>query len=303
VQTIFHAAAYKHVGLVEDNIVEGLQNNVFGTRVMARAAVRAGVEHFIHISTDKSVRPSSVMGASKRLAELICQAHASMQDKTTFAIVRFGNVLGSSGSVIPRFRDQIERGGPVTVTHPDVVRYFMSIAEAAQLVIQAGAMSKGGDVFVLDMGKPVKILDLAKSMIRLHGLTPYVINDVTRPLTEAGDIAIQITGLKPGEKLREELLIGHMSRPTQHPRIMAASEVSLDALALTTLLDALLEACRQFDLPLIRNLLREAPLEYRPAQADDPGQADDAVAALVWDDTTDDEQATTIPQALTTQAT
>ena len=276
VQTIFHAAAYKHVGLVEDNIVEGIQNNVFGTRVMARAAVAAGVEHFIHVSTDKSVRPTSVMGASKRLAELICQAHANVQRRTNFSIVRFGNVLGSSGSVIPRFRDQIERGGPVTVTHPEVMRYFMSITEAAQLVIQAGALSKGGDVFVLDMGKPVNILELAKSMIRLHGLSPYVVNDVNRPLTDAGDIAIQITGLQKGEKLREELLIGRTSRTTDHPRIMAASEVSLHAEALTVLLDALLEACRQFDIPVIRDILRGAPLDYTPPQ-DDEGE-------LVWDE-------------------
>ena len=268
VQTIFHAAAYKHVGLVEDNIVEGIQNNVFGTRVMARAAVAAGVEHFIHVSTDKAVRPTSVMGASKRLAELICQAHANMQEKTIFSIVRFGNVLGSSGSVIPRFRDQIERGGPVTVTHPEVMRYFMSITEAAQLVIQAGAMSKGGDVFLLDMGKPVSILDLAKSMIRLHGLSPYVVDDLNRPLNEVGDIAIQISGLIKGEKLREELLIGRTSRATHHPRIMAASEVSLNAEALTVLLDGLHEACHQFEIPVIRDILRVAPLDYTPPERD-----------------------------------
>lgn len=274
VQTIFHAAAYKHVGMVEDNIVEGIQNNVFGTRVLTTAAVEAGVEHFILISTDKTVRPSSVMGASKRLAELICQAHARMQNKTIFSIVRFGNVLGSSGSVIPRFRDQIERGGPVTVTHPEVVRYFMSITEAAQLVIQAGAMSKGGDVFLLDMGKPVKILELAKSMIRMHGLTPFVVNDATWPLTEAGDIAIQITGLQRGEKLSEELLIGRSSRPTEHPRILVASEASLDAVALAALLDEFLEACRKFDLGTIRALLLAAPLDYTPPDTD--------VIELLW---------------------
>lgn len=275
VQTVFHAAAYKHVGMVEDNVVEGIQNNVFGTRVMAKAAVEANVERFILISTDKTVRPTSVMGASKRLAELICQAHARMQSKTIFSIVRFGNVLGSSGSVIPRFRDQIERGGPVTVTHPDVVRYFMSITEAAQLVIQAGAMSKGGEVFLLDMGKPVKILELAKSMIRMHGLTPYVVHDVGRIQIDGGDIAIYITGLQKGEKLSEELLIGRTSRPTDHPRILAASEVSLDAVALTALLDDLLEACRKFDLRAIRALLLAAPLDYTPPEA--------KFLDLVWD--------------------
>lgn len=275
VQTVFHAAAYKHVSMVEDNIVEGIQNNVFGTRTMAKAAVEAQVERFILISTDKTVRPTSVMGASKRLAELICQAHARLQSRTIFSIVRFGNVLGSSGSVIPRFRDQIERGGPVTVTHPDVVRYFMSIREAAQLVIQAGAMSKGGDVFLLDMGKPVKILELAQSMIRMHGFTPYVVDDAGRPVSEGGDIAIQITGLQKGEKLREELLIGLTSRPTDHPRIRAASEVSLDAVALAALLDDLLEACRAMDLRAIRALLSAAPLDYTPSEA--------KVIDLVWD--------------------
>jgi FlaA1/EpsC-like NDP-sugar epimerase len=275
VQTVFHAAAYKHVGMVEENVVEGIQNNVFGTRVMAKAAVEAQVERFILISTDKTVRPTSVMGASKRLAELICQAHARLQSRTIFSIVRFGNVLGSSGSVIPRFRDQIERGGPVTVTHPDVMRYFMSITEAAQLVIQAGAMSKGGDVFLLDMGKPVRILDLAQSMIRMHGLTPYVVTDQGRALGEGGDIAIQITGLQKGEKLSEELLIGRISRPTDHPRILAASEVSLDAGALTAVLDDLQQACRAADLPAIRALLLAAPLDYTPAEA--------KTHDLVWD--------------------
>jgi FlaA1/EpsC-like NDP-sugar epimerase len=214
------------------------------------------------------------MGASKRLAELICQAHARLQNKTVFSIVRFGNVLGSSGSVIPRFRDQIERGGPVTVTHPDMVRYFMSITEAAQLVIQAGAMPKGGDVFLLDMGKPVKILEMAKSMIRMHGLTPFVMNDANWPLTEAGDIAIQFIGLQRGEKLCEELLIGRDSRPTEHPRILVASEVSLNAVALAALLDDLLEACRKFDIRTIRALLLAAPLNYTPPDTD--------VIELLW---------------------
>lgn len=269
VQTIFHAAAYKHVGVLEGNIVAGIQNNVFGTRVLSDAAVAAGVERFILISTDKTVRPASIMGASKRLAELICQAQARVQRRTVFSIVRFGNVLGSSGSVIPRFRDQIERGGPVTVTHAEVTRYFMSVKEAAQLVIQAGAMAQGGEVFLLDMGKPVKILELAKSMIRMHGLTPYVVNAANRPYTEVGDIAIKITGLRQGEKLTEELLIGRNSRETDHPRIMAASEVSLDAVTLGLLLDELFQSCLTFDLGAIRALLLAAPLDYTSDTAQD----------------------------------
>lgn len=262
IQTIYHAAAYKHVNLVEENVIEGIYNNVFGTKVIAEQAVAEGVENFILISTDKTVRPANVMGASKRLAELICQAHAAQTDQTIFSMVRFGNVLGSSGSVIPRFRDQIERGGPVTVTHPDVMRYFMTIPEAAELVIQAGAMAKGGDVFVLDMGKLVKILDLAKSMIRLHGLTPFVIDQSGRMLDEPGDIAIQITGLSKGEKLFEELMIGRFSRPTVHPRILTASEVALESVALAALLDDLFAACESFDLQHIQSILRAAPLEY-----------------------------------------
>jgi FlaA1/EpsC-like NDP-sugar epimerase len=262
VQTVFHAAAYKHVLLVEENVVEGIFNNVFGTKVIAEEAVRAGVENFILVSTDKTVRPANVMGASKRLAELICQAHARQSGGTVFSMVRFGNVLGSSGSVIPRFRDQIERGGPVTVTHPDVMRYFMTIPEAAQLVIQAGAMAKGGDVFVLDMGQPVKILDLARSMIRLHGLTPYLIDDSGRPLSEIGDIAIRITGLSKAEKLREELMIGKVADTTAHPRIMTASEVSLPFDRLAPLLDELLIACKGADLARIDLLLQAAPIDY-----------------------------------------
>ena len=263
VQTIYHAAAYKHVNVVEENLIEGLRNNVFGTRVMAQAARAAGVENFTLVSTDKTVRPTSIMGASKRLAELICQAEAQRGGGCTFSMVRFGNVLGSSGSVIPRFHDQIERGGPVTVTHPDVTRYFMTIPEAAQLVIQAGAMAKGGDVFVLDMGKPVRILNLAKSMIRLHGLTPYMIDVDGQTDSEAGDILIQITGLKPGEKLHEELLIAGNPQGTRHPRIMTASELALSPKALDALLDDLWAACTGFDLPSVHALLRAAPLDYR----------------------------------------
>ena len=263
VQTVYHAAAYKHVNVVEENLIEGLHNNVFGTRVMAQAAVECGVENFTLVSTDKTVRPTSVMGASKRLAELICQAEAHRGGTCTFSMVRFGNVLGSSGSIIPRFHDQIERGGPVTVTHSEVTRYFMTIPEAAQLVIQAGAMARGGDVFVLDMGKPVRILDLAKSMIRLHGLVPYMLDEKRVSDTDTGDIPIQIIGLKPGEKLHEELLIAGNPQKTQHPRIMTASELALSPAALDMLLDQVWTACKSFDLPALQMLLRAAPLEYR----------------------------------------
>ncbi len=264
VETLYHAAAYKHVSVVEENLIEGLHNNVFGTRVLVQAAIESGVSQFTLVSTDKTVRPTNVMGASKRLAELICQAEAQRGDTgCTFSMVRFGNVLGSSGSVIPRFRDQIERGGPVTVTDAEVTRYFMTIPEAAQLVIQAGAMARGGDVFVLDMGKPVRILDLAKSMIRLHGLVPYMAGDDGASGDEQGDIAIRITGLKPGEKLHEELLIAGNPQATAHPRIMTASELALTPAALETLLDPLAQACKDFDIDMVHQLLRAAPLDYR----------------------------------------
>lgn len=270
VQTIYHAAAYKHVNLVEENVIEGVRNNVFGTRTLVQAATEAGVESFILISTDKTVRPTSVMGASKRLAELICQAEAQRSARPVFSMVRFGNVLGSSGSVIPRFRDQIERGGPVTVTHPDVTRYFMTISEAAQLVVQAGAMARGGDVFVLDMGQPVRILALAKSMIRQYGLTPYMLESDTEAASEKddfkGDIAIQITGLRRGEKLFEELLIGENPTGTDHPRIITASERSMDPVALDKLLDRLADACANFNLAQVTELLEQAPLDYQVPQ-------------------------------------
>jgi FlaA1/EpsC-like NDP-sugar epimerase len=267
VQTVFHAAAYKHVLLVEENLIEGVYNNVFGTRVVAEAAVECGVESFTLISTDKTVRPTNVMGATKRLAELICQALAQKQTACRFSMVRFGNVLGSSGSVIPRFRDQIERGGPVTVTHPEATRYFMTIPEAAQLVIQAGAMARGGDVFVLDMGQPVRILELAKSMIRLHGLVPYLLDDATEAAGQGGDIAIKITGLGHGEKLHEELLIAGNPQPTEHPRILSASEISMPPAALYLLLDELWAACKAFDLQHIQQVLLRAPLHYQPEDA------------------------------------
>lgn len=268
VQTVFHAAAYKHVLLVEENLIEGIHNNVFGTKVIAEAAAECGVESFTLVSTDKTVRPTNVMGATKRMAELICQAQAQKQGTCTFSMVRFGNVLGSSGSVIPRFRDQIERGGPVTVTHPKVTRYFMTIPEAAQLVIQAGAMARGGDVFVLDMGQPVKIMELAKSMIRLHGLVPYLVDANAEPEGEAGDIPIQISGLAHGEKLHEELLIAGNPQGTEHPRILTASEIAMPPVALEKLLEDLWAACKVFDLAAVQAVLLRAPIEYRPENAE-----------------------------------
>jgi FlaA1/EpsC-like NDP-sugar epimerase len=219
--TVYHAAAYKHVPLVEHNPVEGVKNNVLGTLRTAQAAVDNAVADFVLVSTDKAVRPTNIMGASKRLAEMCLQALAAHASGTRFCMVRFGNVLGSSGSVVPKFRQQIQEGGPITLTHPEVTRFFMTIPEAAQLVIQAGAMAKGGDVFVLDMGQSVKIMDLAQRMIELSGLS------LRHEQNPDGDIEIEITGLRPGEKLYEELLIGDDPRPTLHPRIMKAHETFL----------------------------------------------------------------------------
>ena len=218
VEVLLHAAAYKHVPLVEANVVEGVRNNVFGTATAARVAEERGLERFILVSTDKAVRPTNVMGASKRMAELIVQDLQRRSRGTIFSLVRFGNVIGSSGSVVPLFRQQIMRGGPVTLTDPRVTRYFMTIPEAGQLVLIAGAMSRGGEVFVLDMGEPVRILDLARSMIRLSGRT------VREPGEEDGDIAIEVIGLRPGEKLHEELLIGRDTLPTPHEKILVAEE-------------------------------------------------------------------------------
>ncbi|HWT72005.1 MAG TPA: nucleoside-diphosphate sugar epimerase/dehydratase [Oxalicibacterium sp.] len=258
VDTIYHAAAYKHVPLVEHNPIQGVRNNAFGTDVMAQAAIAAGVGCFVLISTDKAVRPTNVMGATKRLAELILQAYSRTQDKTRFCMVRFGNVLGSSGSVVPLFRKQIMAGGPVTVTHPEITRYFMTIPEAAQLVLQAGSMGEGGDVFVLDMGEPVKILDLAKRMVHLSGLE-------VRGDSDAPDaIEIQHVGLRPGEKLYEELLIGSNVVGTQHPLIMRAQEMELAADVLQAILLQLEDACERFDYEAIRNLLLQAVTEYAP---------------------------------------
>ena len=262
VNTIYHAAAYKHVPMVENNVIAGITNNVMGTYEIAQAAVFCEVETFVLISTDKAVRPTNVMGATKRLAELVLQGLAQKGQHTRFVMVRFGNVLGSSGSVVPLFKKQIKQGGPITVTHPDIIRYFMTIPEAAQLVIQAGAMGLGGDVFVLDMGKPVKIVDLAYKMTHMMGLT---VMDEENPL---GDIAIKYSGLRPGEKLYEELLIDDHAKPTSHKRILTANERSCSWLEISTILNQLTEAMEAEDVAKIRQLLMDAPLGYQPTQSD-----------------------------------
>ncbi|ABY97286.1 polysaccharide biosynthesis protein CapD [Pseudomonas putida GB-1] len=272
VDTVYHAAAYKHVPMVEHNITEGLMNNVIGTLHTAQAALQAGVANFVLISTDKAVRPTNVMGSTKRLAEMTLQAlsrevapvlfgdsgKVSQVNKTRFTMVRFGNVLGSSGSVIPLFHKQIKAGGPLTVTHPKITRYFMTIPEAAQLVIQAGSMGKGGDVFVLDMGEPVKIVELAEKMIHLSG---FSVRSERNPM---GDISIQFTGLRPGEKLYEELLIGDNVIATRHPMIMSANE---DFMAWDTLKESLrqlMAAAAADDFVRVRQLLRETVSGYSP---------------------------------------
>jgi FlaA1/EpsC-like NDP-sugar epimerase len=259
--TIYHAAAYKHVPLVEANVAEGIANNVLGTLNVALAAERYEVSNFVLISTDKAVRPTNCMGATKRLAEQILQALAANGATTCFAMVRFGNVLGSSGSVVPLFRQQIQAGGPVTLTHPDVTRYFMTIPEAAQLVIQAGAMAKGGDVFVLDMGEPVKIADLARLMIELSGLT---VRDEQNP---SGDIEIRTIGMRPGEKLYEELLIGDDPQPTTHPRIMRANEPFLAWGELQMELAKLSQAIGRDEVEELLTTLRRLVPGYRPEQS------------------------------------
>jgi FlaA1/EpsC-like NDP-sugar epimerase len=265
--TVYHAAAYKHVPLVEHNPIEGIRNNTLGTLTAARAAAEHGVSDFVLISTDKAVRPTNIMGASKRLAEMALQALAATAPKTRFSMVRFGNVLGSSGSVVPKFRRQIRDGGPITLTHPDITRYFMTIPEAAQLVIQAGAMAKGGDVFVLDMGDPVKIMDLATRMIELSGLC---VRDDNNP---EGDIEIEITGLRPGEKLFEELLIGNNPRPTSHPRIMKAHEEFLAWPVLLEKLQRLESLLEQRNVEGTKDLLTELVSGYVPQE---PGQESDS---------------------------
>ncbi|EHH1181466.1 polysaccharide biosynthesis protein [Vibrio vulnificus] len=271
VQTVYHAAAYKHVPLVEYNVIEGVRNNIYGTYYTACAAIKAGVESFVLISTDKAVRPTNVMGTTKRMAELGLQALAEQENTkpngTRFCMVRFGNVLGSSGSVIPVFKKQIASGGPVTVTHPEITRFFMTIPEAAQLVIQAGAMGKGGDVFVLDMGESVKITDLASNLIQLSGL------EVKSEANPHGDIEIQFSGLRPGEKLYEELLIGDNVKQTAHERIMTAHEVHLPLGEYELLLNELDFACHNMDHENIRTLLLSAPTGFNPT---------DGIGDLVW---------------------
>jgi len=257
--TVYHAAAYKHVPLVEHNPAAGIKNNVLGTLHTAQAAIESGVTDFVLISTDKAVRPTNVMGASKRLAEMTLQALAPVNTGTKFCMVRFGNVLGSSGSVVPKFRQQIRDGGPISLTHPDVTRYFMTIPEAAQLVIQAGAMAKGGDVFVLDMGQPVKIFDLAKRMVELSGLT---LQDEQNP---DGDIAIEVTGLRPGEKLFEELLIGDNPKPTIHTCIMKANEEFIAWEELEGKLNALEVALSVNDVGVIRLMMKQLVSGYIPS--------------------------------------
>ncbi|SDS87660.1 polysaccharide biosynthesis protein [Pseudomonas oryzae] len=272
VDTIYHAAAYKHVPMVEHNVAEGVLNNVIGTLNAAQAAIQAGVKHFVLISTDKAVRPTNVMGGTKRLAEMVLQALSGEQapllyddasgvrqvNKTRFTMVRFGNVLGSSGSVIPLFREQIRRGGPVTVTHPNITRYFMTIPEAAQLVIQAGSMGQGGDVFVLDMGEPVRIAVLAAKMIHLSGLS------VRSEKNPRGDIAIEFSGLRPGEKLYEELLIGDNVTPTEHPMIMRANEAHLAWDEFRPVLEDLVAAVKSDDFQRVRQILRATVDGYKP---------------------------------------
>jgi len=272
VQTVYHAAAYKHVPIVEHNIVEGIRNNIFGTWYAAEAAIEANVERFVLISTDKAVRPTNVMGASKRFAELVLQSINSRGSDTTFTMVRFGNVLGSSGSVVPLFREQIKSGGPVTVTHKDIIRYFMTIPEAASLVIQAGAMGKGGDVFVLDMGDQVKIAELAEKMIHLLGLT------VKNEQNPQGDIAINFSGLRPGEKLYEELLIGENVAGTTHPKIMTADEEMLAWPDMQQALILMNELCEEMDCDGIIQLLLKVPTGYNPQHE---------VCDLLWDENKD----------------
>lgn len=260
VQTVYHAAAYKHVPMVEHNPVAGIVNNAFGTDTCAAAAQACGVSTFVLISTDKAVRPTNVMGASKRLAELCLQARHASGSNTRFVMVRFGNVLGSSGSVVPLFKKQIAAGGPVTVTHPDITRYFMTIPEAAQLVLQAGAMGEGGDVFVLDMGEPVKIAELARRMVHLSGLE---VKDEQHP---RGDIEIRFSGLRPGEKLYEELLIGDGVLDTEHPRILRAQEYHLEPTELQGYLTSLAQACEALDAASAFSLMQQVVREFNASE-------------------------------------
>ncbi len=282
IDTLYHAAAYKHVPIVEANPAAGVRNNIIGTLAAAEGAEAAGVKHFILVSTDKAVRPTNVMGATKRFAEMVLQTMAARGSETVFSMVRFGNVLGSSGSVVPLFRDQIRKGGPVTVTHPDVVRYFMTIPEASQLVIQAGAMAKGGEVFVLDMGEPVRILDLAQTMIRLMGLS---VRDESNP---EGDIDIVFSGLRPGEKLFEELLIGDASVRTEHEMIMQAHEETLSDSDVVTAMEAFRAALDRGQSEPLKALLRSYVNGYQPRQED--GEAPAARGGVEPVDTVIDPQ-------------
>ncbi|KAA5804681.1 polysaccharide biosynthesis protein [Alkalicaulis satelles] len=266
VNTIFHCAAYKHVPLVEDNVIAAVRNNTLGTLALARQAVAAGVSAFILVSTDKAVRPASVMGATKRLAELICHALAASQTTTRFTVVRFGNVLDSSGSVMPLFRQQVGQGGPVTVTHPDVTRYFMTMSEAAQLVIQAGALSNGNGVYVLDMGEPVRVVDLAFRMVRLAGQRPFLKGSMA-----PGDIEIRFTGLRAGEKLHEELLIGEAAEPTRHPRILSETAIAPELSDMEALINRIAAACEAGDAPGVVALMSEPEIGYDPDALSGPG--------------------------------
>jgi FlaA1/EpsC-like NDP-sugar epimerase len=259
ISTIYHAAAYKHVPIVESNVIAGIRNNVFGTLTIAEAAIRAGIADFVLVSTDKAVKPTNVMGATKRVAELVLQALQGRGSGTRFSMVRFGNVLASSGSVVPLFREQVRCGGPVTVTHPEVTRYFMTIPEAAQLVIQASGLARGGEVFLLDMGQPVRIRDLAVLVIELMGKT---VRDSANP---GGDIEIRYTDLRPGEKLYEELLIDSEAEPTEHPKIRCAVEPHLGWIDLAPLLEELAVACTEADSDRCRLLLRRLVPEYTPS--------------------------------------
>ena len=274
VQSVFHCAAYKHVPLVEENIQEGISNNAFGTLCLTRAALAAKVKTVVLVSTDKAVDPSSIMGASKRLSELICIWMAQAKSDTNFSVVRFGNVIGSSGSVTPLFRGQIETGGPVTVTHPQTTRYFMTSTEAAQLVLQAGAIARGGDLFVLDMGEPVSILGLARRMVRLSGLRPFVQGSEA---TESGDVEIVFSGLRPGEKLHETLFYSEGSVPTEHPRILRETPKQYNPTVLKDLIEDLERACRSFDKDMLLCVIDHEYVGYRrevattislPAQGD-----------------------------------
>ena len=259
VDTIYHAAAYKHVPIVEDNIISGVQHNIFGTVNLVNASLKSSVKNFILISTDKAVRPTNIMGATKRIAELVIQSANLSSEDVIFSAVRFGNVLGSSGSVIPKFAKQIQKGGPVTVTHPEMTRFFMTIKEAAQLVIQAGAMSKGGEIYLLDMGSSVKILDLAKTMVNLAGFGFYM-NGQNKP--NGNSIEISYSGSRPGEKLYEELLVDDSSSKSEHSSIFLENNFSMDPILLKKYLKNINQACSELDEEKIIRILREMPLEY-----------------------------------------